>query len=210
MTMISLPPSAARRVRPRAAVNCLRVLGACALGLAAALLVSCGSSGRGLIPASAAGPLKADFEAVQQTAESANGDCTATEAALTKTDEDFAALPRALDAGLASNLRQGIENLHTRAHELCVQPSAGSTSTTTTPAKTSTTPPSTGTTSGTSTTPTTPTTTSTTTTTPATPGPGGGTAAPGETPAGGEQGGAESEASGAGGGVGAGGQEAGK
>jgi len=46
------------------------------LGLAAALLISCSSSGKGLIPAGAAGPLESDFEAVQQTAETANGDWT--------------------------------------------------------------------------------------------------------------------------------------
>jgi hypothetical protein len=142
-------------------------------GVAAALIVSCGSSGQGLIPASAAGPLKSDFEAVQQTAESANGNCTTTEAALRKTEEDFSALPSSVDAGLRSNLRQGIANLRVRAREMCIQPSA---QTTTTAPTTTTSPPTTTTdTAPTTTTPSTP-----TTTTPTTSGPGGGTAAPGE------------------------------
>jgi hypothetical protein len=153
----------------------LRALAAGLAGLGAALLVACGSSGQGLIPASAAGPLKSDFEAVQQTAETANGDCTATEAALLKTEEDFHALPASVDAGLRNNLRQGIANLRVRAHEMCIQPSGQTT--TTSAAKTTTSPPATTTT--TTTQPTTSQTTPTTTT-PTPPSPGGGTEAPGE------------------------------
>jgi hypothetical protein len=184
--------------------NALRAVAACLAGAAAALIVSCGSSGQGLIPASAAGPLKRDFEAVQQTAESANGDCTATEAALLKTAEDFAALPSSVDSGLRSNLRQGIANLRVRAHEMCAQPNAQTTTTatTTTSAPTTTT----------STTPTTPTQTTSTTTTPTTTSPGGGTPAPGEEEAK-EKEGKEKEggaAEGGAGGVGAGELEGGK
>jgi hypothetical protein len=157
---------------PRTAA--LRALAAGLAGVAAALIVSCGSSGKGLIPASAAGPLKSDFEAVQSAAESANGSCTDTEAALRKTEEDFSALPSSVDAALRSNLHQGIANLRVRAHEMCVQPSA----------QTATTAPTTTTTAPTTTTDTTPTTTTTQTTpttpAPTAPGPGGGTPAPGE------------------------------
>ncbi len=149
----------------------LRAVLASALGVAAALLVSCASSGKGLIPASAAGPLQNDFEAVQQTAESANGDCSATEAALLKTQEDFSALPASVDSGLRSNLSQGIANLRVRAHEMCIQPSTQtattSSTTTTTSAPTTTSTPTT-------------TTQSTETTTTQSPGAGGGTVAPGE------------------------------
>jgi hypothetical protein len=193
------------------AARLTRLLATGLLGLAAALLVSCASSGKGLIPASAAGPLKNDFEEVQSAAESANGDCTATEAALLKTAEDFAALPLSVDVGLRNNLRQGIANLRVRAHEMCSQPSAQTTLTTTTAKTTTSTPTttSTATTTPTTTTPTTPTSTA-----PATPGPGGGTPAPGESPAGGGEGTPSGEGeggnAGAGGGVGAGGQEAGK
>jgi hypothetical protein len=150
----------------------LRAVAAGLAGAAAALIVSCGSSGQGLIPASAAGPLKSDFEVVQQTAESANGDCTATEAALLKTAEDFSALPSSVDSGLRGNLRQGIANLRVRAHEMCAQPKA---QTATTAPTTTSTP-----TTTTSTTPTTPTQTTSTTTPPTTTSPGGGTPAPGE------------------------------
>ena len=164
---------------------------ACALGFAAALLVSCGSSGKGLIPAAQGGPLRNDFAAVNQAASSGNGSCGATETAIARTEQDFAALPASVDAGLRNNLRQGITNLRSRAQALCAQPLAGTTTgTTTAKTTTTTTTDTTPTTTETTTTPTTPVTTPTTTT-PTTTGPGGGTVAPGEgeTPAGGGQGG---------------------
>jgi hypothetical protein len=187
----SPPPRPARHARrPRL----LPVLLAAALGVGSALLVACGGTGKGLIPVSAAGPLQSDFEAVRQAAEAGNGSCTDTEAALRKTEEDFSSLPSSVDAGLRSNLRQGISNLRVRAHELCLQPLVQTTSTATTPTTTTTTTPTTTTT----TTPTTTTPTTTTPTTPTTTGSGGGTAAPGsgENP------------SGSGGGTGAGEEEA--
>jgi hypothetical protein len=191
----------------------LRLLLACALGFAAALLVSCGSSGKGLIPGADAGPLRTDFEEVEQTAQAGNGTCSATEAALAKTESDFQALPSSLDAGLRNTLRQGIANLHTRALGVCSQ-SLSTTSSTGTTAKTTTA--TTQTTTVPTTTVTTPTTSTSTTTTPTTtittPGPGGGTEAPGEEK---PQGGGEGAGVGAGGGVGPGqgqgqGQEGGK
>ena len=87
------------------------------LGLAA-VLVSCGSSGNGLIPAENAGPLRSDFEAVAKAAQAGNGNCTATTEAINKTEQDFAALPSTIDAGLRSRLSQGISNLRTRALEV--------------------------------------------------------------------------------------------
>jgi hypothetical protein len=163
--------SSARRVRVTRAVV-LRVSLAAALGVLAALLVACSSSGKGLIPTGDAGPLQGDFETVAQAAESGGGNCAATESALLKTDRDFAALP-SIDAGLHNTLRQGIENLRTRALALCTQPLPQATETTTAPrtttsTTTATTPPET------QTTPTTP------PTTPSPSGPGGGTPAPGE------------------------------
>jgi hypothetical protein len=163
----------------------LRLVLAALLGLAAALLVSCGSSGKGLIPASKSGPLQSDFEAVRDAAEQGNGDCGATEAALLKTAEDFSALPASVDANLHNTLRQGIDNLRSRALTLCAQTST-QTNTDTTPKTT------------TSTTTTTPTVTQTTPTTPSepsepteTPNNGGGTAAPGTEAPAGEQGATE-------------------
>jgi hypothetical protein len=154
-----------------------RVLVAIALGLGAALLVSCGSAGKDLIPTGNAGPLQSDFEAVARDAQNGNGRCTATEAAIIKTEQDFGALPATVDAGLRSRLREGITNLRTHALEVCAQPLPQATVTTTAP-RTSTT---------TQTIPTTPTITQTTTTqtapttsTPTSTGPGGGTPAPGE------------------------------
>jgi hypothetical protein len=196
----------------------LRIALACLLGVATALLVSCGSSGASLIPVGNAGPLKSDFVAVAQAAENGNGSCTATEAAILKTEQDFDALPATVDAGLRNRLREGVSKLHSDALELCKQPGAQATTTHTSPR----------TTTSTSTTPTTPTVTqttttpTTTTTTPTTSGPGGGTPAPGsggaEPPSGpgSEQGGAGAgEGAGRGGngspgGAGAGGQEGGK
>lgn len=189
----------ARRVRA------LRALTAALAGLAAALLVACGSSGGGLIPASAAGPLKGDFEAVERAAENADGNCSATEAALLKTEQDFSALPASVDSGLRNNLRQGIANLRVRAREVCVQPGTQTTTTntsTTTSTPTTTTP---TTTTSTTTTPTTP-----PTTTPTTPGSGGGTPAPGEEEAPAENGKGGGAGEGGSGGVGAGGPEPGK
>lgn len=150
----------------------LRTVLAAGLGAIAAVLISCGGSGKGLIPVADAGPLQSDFEAVAQAAENGDGSCTSTESALLKTEQDFAALPPSVDSGLRNTIHQGIENLRTHALALCTQPLPQST--VTTPTTTSTT-----------TTDTTPTETQTTPTetqpTPPSPsGPGGGTPAPGE------------------------------
>jgi hypothetical protein len=151
------------------------------LGVSAALLVACGSSGKGLIPTANAGPLQSDFEAVAQAAESGEGNCTATEAAIQKTESDFADLPSTVDAGLHKTLNVGIANLRRRALALCAQPLSQTTSTT----KTSTTP-TTATSTQTTPAPTTtthtetsPTATTPTVTTPTATTPGGGTPAPG-------------------------------
>jgi hypothetical protein len=196
----------------------LRLLTAGLLGVAAAaVLVSCGSSGKGLIPLANAGPLQSDFEAVAQAAQTGGGNCTATTEAINKTERDFAALPATIDAGLHSRLSQGISNLRERALALCAQPLV-QTSTTTTPRTTTTTK-----TQPTPapTTPTTTTSTSTAPTAPSTPTPpsnGGGTVAPGSEsppgvgPGGGTGAGEAGEAGNAGGGIGeagAGGQGSG-
>jgi len=157
----------------------LRLLAAGLLGVAIAIvLVSCGSSGKGLIPSASAGPLQSDFEAVAQAAQAGGGNCTATTEAINKTAQDFAALPATIDSGLHKRLSEGISNLRERALALCAQPPT-QTATTTTPRTTTTTTTKTQTTP----TPTTTTTTSvpTTPTTPSTPpNNGGGTVAPGE------------------------------
>ena len=176
--------------------SALRLVPAGALGVGAALLVACGGSGARLIPAASAGPLQSDFEAVAQAAQAGNGGCAGTEAALLKTEQDFAALPSTVDSGLRSRLRQGILNLRKQSLELCKQPLP---QTTTAPLKTTATQTTPTTPATTQTTPT-QTTPSTTTTTPTTSGPGGGTPAPGE--GGGEGGGAGESENGAGGAAG--------
>jgi hypothetical protein len=153
----------------------LRVAISAALGVAVAVLVSCGSSGAGLIPVESAGPLQSDFETVAQAAENAGGSCVATEAAILKTERDFTALPSSVDGGLRNRLREGIAKLHSDALGLCKQPPAQTTATDTTPKTTTST-------RSTTTTPTVTQTTTTQTTPPTTPAPsgaGGGTPAPG-------------------------------
>jgi cell division septation protein DedD len=199
MTINQTPPSPSSRSVRRSAIA-LRCALAAVLGVTAAVLISCGSSGAGLIPAGNAGPLQGDFEAIAQAAQSGNGSCTATEAAIVKAERDFQALPSSVNGGLRNTLRQGISNLRARALLLCSQPLQQPTVTSTTTKSTQT-----------ATTPTTPTTTQTTptqttptntTTTPTTTGPGGGTPAPSGEPA--PPGGTEP------GGAGAGGQEGGR
>lgn len=146
----------------------VRLLAAALVGLAAALLVSCGGSGKGLIPEASAGPLRSDFEAVAQAAESGNGSCAHTEAALGKTEKDFLALPASVDSRLRDKLQQGIANLRQRALAMCAEPVPTATTVTTETTPTETVP--------TETTP-----TETTPTTPVTPpNEGGGTEAPSE------------------------------
>lgn len=157
-----------------ALARAVKLLAAALLGVAAAVLVACGSSGTGLIPAASAGPLQSDFEAVSQAAKSGNGSCLATESALGKTEQDFLALPASVNAGLHKRLSEGIANLRKVALAMCAQPSATATTTSTQP--TTTTPTSTQSTTTTQTS----TSTTTTPTTTSPPNNGGGTLAPEE------------------------------
>jgi hypothetical protein len=224
------PPSTPRatpgRTAPRTQI--VRLALAAMLGVAAALLVACGSSAGKLIPVADSGPLQGDFETVVVDAESANGKCSTTEAALAKTEQDFTALPASVDSGLRATLRQGIDNLRARALALCAQPLAQTTPTNTTSQPSTSSSTTTPTTTPSTTTPT----TTAPSTTPTTTSPGGGTpaesgeATPGSggAPGGGAPGGgtgageAPSEGDGAGNGLGNGnghgngngGQEGGK
>jgi hypothetical protein len=166
----------------------IRVVVVALLGAATALLVSCGSSGTGLIPAANATPLQEDFEAVERAAEAGNGSCAATESALGKTQQDFLELPESVDKGLRTRLEQGITNLHKVALEMCTEPTSTATTSTSTSTSTPPAPIKTSTTSSTptSSTPTSTTTTSTSTSTQTPPAattpssPSGGTEAGGE------------------------------
>ena len=75
--MNRLPSPVDRRRGSVARSRLTRAALAAVLGVTAALLISCSSSGKGLIPTANAGPLKSDFEAVAQAAESGEGSCTA-------------------------------------------------------------------------------------------------------------------------------------
>ncbi len=154
------PDNRLRRAAPRRLVShagphrigFARLLSAAVLGAGAAVLVSCGSSGAGLIPAQDAGPLVRDFQAVEAAAKAGDGDCTGTEAALRTTESDYHALPTSIDAGLRARLEEGISHLHERALALCTQPLAQTTTTGESTSTTTTAPPPTATTE-TSTTP---------------------------------------------------------
>ncbi len=160
----------------------MRLMPAGLLGAGAAVLVSCGSSGAGLIPSENAGPLVSDFQKVEQAALKGGGNCAPTQAALRTTEHDFAALPASVDAGLRARLQQGISHLQKQALELCTEPLS-----TTTGESTSTTPPPSTKTTTTEPTGTTPPTSSTTPTS---------TAPTGTTPSSGSEGGTPPEVGG--------------
>jgi hypothetical protein len=156
----------------------IRLVSTALLGVAAAALVSCGSSGAGLIPSAKATPLQSDFEAVARAAGRGNGSCAETESALGKTEEDFLALPASVDRGLHERLQLGIVNLRKQALAMCEQPAATSTTgTQTSSASTTTTSTSTETTPTTSTSTTAPPTGAATTPTTTPPNQSGGTEA---------------------------------
>jgi hypothetical protein len=189
----------------------LRLIAAGLLGVCAAVLVACGSSGKGLIPVANAGPLQSDFRAIAEAAEAGNGNCTPTKTALSKTEHDLGTLPSTIDGGLRGRLEEGFQNLRSRALALCGEPLSPATATTATtapPPSTARTPP-TATTEAQATTPTSTGPASTTTQ----PSGNGGAQAPGsgdgesqdeEGPAGGAQGGAGGSESNQNGGTGPG------
>lgn len=164
-----------------------RLLPAGALGATAALLVSCGSGGTGLIPAADAGPLQTDFNSVAQAVSS--GDCHSAITALHRARHDFNALPPTVNAALHKRLSDGLVNLNHTAPRQCAQSATSSTSsssfTQTTPLPTTQSTPST---SDTTTTP--PTSSSTSTSSQTQPSPSsssssGGTPSPANPPTGG-------------------------
>jgi hypothetical protein len=135
-----------------------------ALGVGAAVLVSCGGSSK-LIPAQNATQLKADFDAV--AAAVASGGCNQDlKTIVAQTRRDLASLPPTLDPSLARTLGSGVNTLASRATVECKSQTTQTTptNTNTSPTTNTNTAPTTNTT--TTTTPTTPTTTSTTPTTP--------------------------------------------
>jgi cell division protein FtsN len=165
------------------------------LGVAAAALVACGSSGssrRQFIPDSSAQRMSAALDDVRSAVD--DGDCTKAEQALARARGVLVNMPASVSDRLVERLRQGFDNLEQITPDECrknqtqtqtttqtTTPETTTTATTpTTPTATSTTPTTTTSTTPTTTTSTTPPTTTTapptTTTTPA--DPSGGTTTP--------------------------------
>ena len=108
-----------------------KLLAPCAAVLTALLLAACGSSGKGLIQESKAGPLRRDFEAVARLAAKGNGNCAPTSKAIARMKRHFSNLPGSVDVALREKLEEGIENLSANALALCEQPKASTTTTNT-------------------------------------------------------------------------------
>jgi hypothetical protein len=183
--------------------SALPYLLAAVLGVAAAALVACGSSGssrRQFIPDRSAERLRSALDDVRSAVDA--GDCTAAARAAIRAKGIVVNLPSAVNDRLVARLDQGVDNLRDVAARECQKqqtqtqptttPTTPENTTPTTPTDTTTTPTTTTTTTGTGTT-TTPTTgTGTTTTgtgtgtgtgtTPATPPPAGDTTGGATTP----------------------------
>ena len=139
-------------------------LAAAALGVAAAAFVACGGDRSDLIPAANANDLSSALSRVERAVD--DGDCDATQQALSRARGALVNLPESVDDRLVARLERGVENLEQIAPEECTQQETQTTTvpTTTETAPTETTP--TETTATETTTTTTPTDTTTTDTTP--------------------------------------------
>jgi hypothetical protein len=100
-------------------MRALPYLIAALLGVAAALLVSCGGDRSALIPQSSAEDLKAALADVEQAV--ASGDCAETGRALTRARGALVNLPPSVDDRLVARLQRGIENLESIAPQECQQ-----------------------------------------------------------------------------------------
>jgi hypothetical protein len=149
------------------------------LGVAAALLVACGSSNPKLLPAVSADRIKNDLADVRQALD--QQDCQTAVAGVRTLYADLGRIPPTVDRSLRTRLREGVDKLNARVPTDCQQPATTTTdtvpTTTTTAPTTDTTPPDTTTTTTPTdtTTTTTPTDTTTTTTPTDTSPPNGGT-----------------------------------
>jgi hypothetical protein len=135
------------------------------LGLGAAALSACGSSGSSaLIPSSQAGPLSDDFDRV--AAAVADGDCGGAARAVQRAQSDLDALPSSVSQRLRDRLQRGVTALASQAQRECLANQAAPTTASTPSTDTSTETTPTDTVATTDTTLTTPTDTTTTTTGP--------------------------------------------
>jgi hypothetical protein len=113
------------------------------LGVGAALLVACGSSTSGGVPAGDASVLKGQLEDVRQRVDA--GQCDGLSGQLRQVDSAIDGLPRSVDARLVTALRDGSTRLQRTAVTDC-NANRVQTQTQTTPPETTTTPPATTTT----------------------------------------------------------------
>jgi hypothetical protein len=113
-------------------------LAALALGVGAALLVACGASTKGGIPAASAGELKSQIGDVQQAVDS--GRCDELDGQLRQVDDGVKGLPATVDARLRASLRDAADRLRREAVNEC-DAGAATTATTTEPVETQTEPP---------------------------------------------------------------------
>ena len=90
---------------------------ALALGVGAALLVACGATTKGGIPAASAGELKSQIEDVRQAVE--GGRCDELEGQLRQVDDGVQALPATVDQRLRSSLRDAADRLRRQAVDEC-------------------------------------------------------------------------------------------
>jgi hypothetical protein len=147
------------------------------LGIAAALLVACGSSNQKLLPPVSADRIKNHLAEIRQALD--QQDCQKAEAGVQTLYSDLARIPPTVDRRLRTRLREGIDKLSARVPIDCQQPTTTTDTvpTTTAPAPTTETTPTDTTTTETTTTETTttPPPTDTTTTPTDTSPPSGGT-----------------------------------
>jgi hypothetical protein len=90
---------------------------ALALGVGAALLVACGGTTKGGIPAASAGELKSQIEDVQQAVD--GGRCDELDGQLRQVDEGIEALPATVDQRLRQSLADAGDRLRRAANSEC-------------------------------------------------------------------------------------------
>jgi hypothetical protein len=96
----------------------LRILFPCALGLVAALLVSCGDTSN-LIPGTDADAINKNVDAA--AAASASGRCGRASSAVDRAEQHVQQLPSKVDPRLKANLEQGLQTLRVTAASECTQ-----------------------------------------------------------------------------------------
>jgi hypothetical protein len=96
----------------------LRILLPCALGLVAALLVSCGDTSH-LIPGTDADVINQNVDAA--AAASGGGRCSRADAAVQRAEAHVQQLPSSVDAKLRADLEQGLARLRATAATECTQ-----------------------------------------------------------------------------------------